>query len=63
MAHLSATSAARVSAASTREARVRDLLYKTDHPRRIDCYIDFFGDGTPRREVDCCGDLLLGSLA
>jgi hypothetical protein len=63
MAHLRATSAARVSAATTREARVRDLLYKPDHPRRIDSYIDFFGDGTARPEVDCCGDLLLGSLA
>jgi hypothetical protein len=63
MAHLRATSAARIRAATIREARVRDLLYKADHPRRIDSYIDFFGDGAPRPEVDCCGDVLLGSLA
>ena len=48
-----------------RSREIRDLLYKTDHPRRIDQYIDFFGDGAPGRAVipDRCGELLLGSLA
>jgi hypothetical protein len=60
MAHLRAVITAR-----PREAHVRELLYKVDHPRRIDRYIDFFGEGTARPEViaDSCGDLLLGSLA
>ncbi len=60
MAHLRAVRTARTSQAS-----LRDLLYKPDHPRRIDEYIDFFGDGAARRVMvaDCCGDLLLGSLA
>jgi len=61
MAHLRAA----VNVAVPREARFRDLLYKADHPRRIDQFIDFFGDGASRRAgaADCCGDLLLGSLA
>jgi hypothetical protein len=61
MAHLRAISGARAS-----EAHVRELLYKADHPRHIDRYIDFFGDDVaafPETAVDCCGDLLLGSLA
>ena len=60
MAHLRVVSAARTSQAS-----FRDLLYKSDHPRRIDDYIDFFGDGALRRDMTsgCCGDVLLGSLA
>lgn len=64
MAHLRAIRAARVIRVTrSRHAQIRDLLYKADHPRRIDSYIDFFGDGAARREIDCCGDLLLGSLA
>jgi hypothetical protein len=40
------------------------LLYKSDHPRRIDAYIDFFGDGLPRQATaDCCEVWLLESLA
>jgi hypothetical protein len=41
------------------------LLYKTDHPRRIDVFIDFFGDAAQGRArvTDRCGDILLGSLA
>jgi hypothetical protein len=60
MAHLRA-----VSTGGSRETSIRYLLYKTDHPRRIDQYIDFFGDGAAGRAVipDCCGELLLGSLA
>jgi hypothetical protein len=29
-------------------ARIHALLYKADHPRRVDIYIDFFGDGAAR---------------
>lgn len=60
MAHLRA-----VSTGHSGEASIRELLYKTDHPRRIDAYIDFFGDGAASRAViaDRCGELLLGSLA
>jgi hypothetical protein len=54
-----------LNAARAGRVPLRDLLYKADHPRRIDVYIDFFGDGAPRPELaaDCCGDLLLGALA
>ena len=60
MAHLRVASAARPN-----RATLRDLFYKPDRPRRIDEYIDFFGDGVAQSEplADCCGDLLLGSLA
>lgn len=30
------------------DARIDALLYKADHPRRVDIYIDFFGDGAAR---------------
>ena len=51
--------------AVTNAASTRAALYKTDYPRRIDQYIDFFGDGGARPEVadDSCGDFLLGLLA
>jgi hypothetical protein len=60
MAYIRAASAARPN-----RATLRDLFYKTDRPRWIDEYIDFFGDRAARSEplADCCGDLLLGSLA
>jgi hypothetical protein len=29
-------------------ARIRELLYKADRPRRVDLYIDFFGDAAAR---------------
>jgi hypothetical protein len=43
---------------------LRDLFYKVDHPRPIDAYIDFFGEGAapPAPGADCCGEILLGSL-
>jgi hypothetical protein len=55
MAHVRAISTARI-----RGACIRELLYKTDHPRRIDDVIDFFGDGAAGRAMvtDRCGDLL-----
>ena len=54
-----------LTAARPNRATLRDQFYKADHPRWIDEYIDFFGDGTVRSEplADCCGDRLLGSLA
>ncbi len=60
MAHLRPADAAR-----SNRPTLRDLLYKADRPRWIDEYIDFFGDDTVRSEplADCCGELLLGSLA
>jgi len=46
------------------EAEVRDLLYKADHPRPIDCLIDFFGDGALDDDAsDRCGDLFLESVS
>jgi len=42
----------------------RDWLYKADHPRRIDQYIDFFGTGAaPRETADRTGELALELLA
>jgi hypothetical protein len=43
----------------------RDLLHKPDHPRTIDRYIDYFGDGLQLNagDADGCGDLFLESLA
>jgi hypothetical protein len=42
--------------------RGRELLYKVDHPRGIDRYIDFFGDGAAA-VVDPCGERLFESPA
>jgi hypothetical protein len=40
--------------------RDRAWLYKADHARHIDRYIDFFGTPAPRREtLDPCGELVL----
>jgi hypothetical protein len=42
----------------------REWLYKADHPRHIDQYIDFFGTGVSRREAgDPCGELVMEFLA
>jgi hypothetical protein len=43
MAHSKAVGSAVLS-----DARIRELLYKSDRPRRVDLYIDFFGDGAAR---------------
>ena len=41
-----------------------NALYKADHPRAIDRYIDFFGTGLTGGEVDDrCGELFLETLA
>jgi hypothetical protein len=54
-----------ISPAGIRAACIRELLYKADHPRRIDVFIDFFGDAAQGRArvTDRCGHILLGSLA
>ena len=41
-----------------------DLLFKADHARAIDRYIDYFG-GAPAAadEADACGESLLDRLA
>ncbi len=45
---------------SVTPARDRAWLYKPDHARHIDRYIDFFGTPAPRREtLDPCGELVL----
>jgi hypothetical protein len=42
----------------------REVLYKSDHPRAIDRYIDFFGEGILAGDsADECGERLLESLA
>jgi hypothetical protein len=49
-----------VRIASITPMRDRAWLYKTDHARPIDRYIDFFGTPAPRREtLDPCGELVL----
>lgn len=63
MAHLGALNV-NASRPGPSRAILRDLFYKADHPRPIDAYIDFFGDGAGRpAPADCCGELLLRSLA
>ena len=45
-------------------AEIRGLLYKEDHPRAIDRFVDFFGDGAQALDsCDRCGELLLEALA
>jgi len=60
MAHSTAVHAV---APSESTAEARELLYKSDHPRAIDRYIDFFGDGMVSDVGDGCGELFLESLA
>ena len=63
MAHSTAAHAAAPALAEP-EGEVRDLLYKSDHPRAIDQHIDFFGDGGLSDVAgDGCGELFLESLA
>jgi hypothetical protein len=42
----------------------QDVLFKSDRPRTIDRYIDYFGGaaGTPTADADVCGDELLDSV-
>jgi hypothetical protein len=64
MAQLTAVHASTAAPVDDPEAEVRDLLYKADHPRAIDRYIDFFGDGASTDDAgDRCGELFLESLA
>lgn len=58
-------STTQTAAASTRARDARRLLFKADHPRGIDRYIDYFGGagGTQAAADDRCGDTLLERLA
>jgi hypothetical protein len=52
-----------ITVGGVRDHRGRDArswLYKDDHPRHIDRYIDFFGSGRTRTILaDPCGECLL----
>ena len=63
MAHSTAADAVAPMARSRSTADACDLLYKADHPRAVDRYIDFFGDGVLSDAGDGCGELFLESLA
>jgi hypothetical protein len=51
---------------ATTPVPVRPTLFKADHPRAIDRYIDYFGgagDTGSTTDDDACGDTLLERLA
>ena len=51
---------------ATTPVSVRPTLFKADHPRAIDRYIDYFGgagDTGATTDDDACGDTLLERLA
>jgi len=58
---------AHASDARSGPAQAQDLLFKTDRPREIDRFIDFFGgtnDTSAREEHDdSCGESLLETPA
>jgi len=45
----------------SRAPEVRDLLFKSDRPRDIDRYIDYFGNEDTHSDgaADTCGEVLL----
>jgi len=66
-AHMTPT---RSTTASSRARDVRRLPFKTDRPRSIDRYIDYFGDyfggagvALTAADGDRCGEALLERLA
>ncbi|HEV8471422.1 MAG TPA: hypothetical protein VGR82_01490 [Methylomirabilota bacterium] len=62
MAHAART----LEMATTSRTDVRIRLFKADHPRAIDRYIDYFGgaaDPLPASDDGACGDALLERLA
>ena len=64
MAHSIAVYAGALALHAEPATEAHDLLYKADHPRVIDRYIDFFGDGVlADAGGDRCGELFLESLA
>ena len=64
MAHSTAAHAVAPRALAGSTADACDQLYKADHPRAVDRYIDFFGDGVASEAGgDGCGELFLESLA
>jgi hypothetical protein len=57
---------ARSTTASSRAREARRLLFKTDRPRSIDRYIDYFGGAgvaLTAADDDRCGEALLERLA
>jgi len=64
MAHASSRGPKRPFA-SARARKVRPLFFKSDHPRAIDRYIDYFGGGGGGELAvdDRCGETLLERLA
>jgi hypothetical protein len=64
MAHARRTYTVPKSTAFTRTRESRRLLFKTDHPRAIDRYIDYFGGaGGASMADETCGESLLERLA
>jgi hypothetical protein len=58
-----ATSAVPMAAPSSR-GHQRRPLFKSDYPRTIDRYIDYFEGATPLEDGDdACGETLLDQLA
>jgi hypothetical protein len=62
MAHASSRGTKRPFA-SARARKVRPLFFKSDHPRAIDRYIDYFGGAGGELADDRCGETLLERLA
>ena len=54
------------SGVSGSRPEARELLFKPDHPRAIDQYIDYFGgagEAPAETDDDSCGEALLERLA
>jgi hypothetical protein len=65
MAHASSARSVASGAFGARP-EVRGLLFKSDHPRAIDRYIDYFGgviEAAAEGEDGTCGDELMEQLA
>ena len=51
-----------LSTARLQEHPPMDGLFKDDRPRRIDQFIDYFGDGAGAAHGDPCGESLFDDL-